>query len=48
MSTGRSEDFGDLTSDQNEEDGTIKWSWRFRKVSDLKINSISNRGGEIQ
>ena len=46
MTTGNAVDFGDLSA--NAKSGywsCIKWSWRFRIMSDIKINNITDRSG---
>ena len=45
MTTGNAVDFGDLTSTYDGGGWCIKWSWRFRIMSDFKINNITNRSG---
>ena len=46
MTTGNALDFGDLTHQLvGGHGGLFKWSWRFRIMSDIKINNITDRSG---
>ena len=47
MSTGNAVDFGDLLA-VDEYCWMFKWSRRFRIMSDLKINNITDRTGDSQ
>ena len=39
-------DFGDLSAQVANTDAHVKWSWRFRIMSDIKINNITDRTGD--
>ncbi len=47
MTTGNAIDFGDLSiTGYYISRWLFKWSWRFRIMSDIKINNITNRSGD--
>ena len=45
MTTGNAIDFGDLKSMEEVIWRWFKWSWRFRIMSELRINNITDRAG---